>query len=80
MYARYTAFELDASDRERVPKFWSDVGGPSAARQPGFVQALITESNETPGRLRTVTVLRTREDFPRYYASDGREGAVGNLA
>jgi hypothetical protein len=49
MYARYTAFELDPSDRERVPKFWSDVGGPSAARQPEFVQALITESDGHEG-------------------------------
>ena len=72
-YSRYTAFGLDADDRDRALAFWHDVGVPSASTQPGFRLAVILESEETPGRLRTLTVWDRREDFDAYYASDDHQ-------
>ncbi len=69
-YSRYTAFAVDAADRDRARAFWREVGVPSATSQPGFRLAVILESEESPGRLRTVTVWDRREDFDAYYASD----------
>jgi heme-degrading monooxygenase HmoA len=72
-YSRYTAFGLDEDDRERALAFWQDVGVPSASAQPGFRLAAILESDEAPGRLRTITVWDRREDFDAYYASDDHQ-------
>jgi heme-degrading monooxygenase HmoA len=69
-YSRYTAFGLDADDREHALEFWQQIGVPSASSQPGFRLAVILESDETPGRLRTITVWDRREDFDAYYASE----------
>jgi quinol monooxygenase YgiN len=68
MYARYTEFEFDAADRERVLAVWSEIGIPSASRQPGWRGATILESEDTPGLLRLVTLWESRDDFERYYA------------
>lgn len=70
MYSRYSAFVFDEADRKKVLDFWEGFGVPSASRQEGFRGALILESAETPGRIRTVTVWESKEDFDRYYASD----------
>ncbi|MCZ7589131.1 MAG: antibiotic biosynthesis monooxygenase [Gaiella sp.] len=73
MYSRYSAFTFDDEARGRAMAFWSDVGAPVAATQPGFQLATILESDETPGRLRTLTVWRRQEDFERFYSSDDHQ-------
>ena len=74
MYARYTEFEFDAVDREQVLAVWSDVGIPSASRQPGWRGATILESDEQPGLLRLVTLWDSPADFERYYTGPEHEG------
>jgi quinol monooxygenase YgiN len=74
MYARYTEIEFDAQDRERVLAVWSEVGIPSASRQPGWRGATILESDERPGTLRLVTLWDSRADFERYYDAPEHEG------
>jgi quinol monooxygenase YgiN len=74
MYARYTEFEFDAQDRERVLAVWSEVGIPSASRQPGWRGATILESEEQPGLLRLVTLWDSPADFERYYTGPEHDG------
>ena len=74
MYARYTEFEFDAEDRERVLAVWSEVGIPSASRQPGWRGATILESEDTPGLLRLVTLWDGPADFERYYSAPEHVG------
>ena len=69
MYARYTEFEFDADDRDRVLAAWEEVGIPSASQQPGWRGATILESQDNPGLLRLVTLWESPEDFERYYAA-----------
>lgn len=70
MYSRYTSFHFDEANRKAVLDFWENVGVPSAGRQEGWRGGLIVESVETPGKLWTVTLWESEEDFDRYYASD----------
>jgi quinol monooxygenase YgiN len=70
MYARYTEFEFDPADRERVLRFWEEVALPSASRQPGWRAAWVLESDEREGALRTFTLWDDPADFERYRASD----------
>jgi quinol monooxygenase YgiN len=74
MYARYTEFEFDADDRDRVLAVWSEVGIPSASRQPGWRGATILESQDTPGLLRLVTLWESAADFERYYSAPEHVG------
>jgi quinol monooxygenase YgiN len=74
MYARYTEFEFDAQDRDRVLAVWSEVGIPSASQQPGWRGATILESQDSPGLLRLVTLWDSAEDFERYYAAPDHVG------
>lgn len=69
MYARYTEFEFDVPDRERVLAVWTDLGIPGISRQPGWRGATILESDEQPGTLRLVTLWDSQADFERYYTA-----------
>lgn len=77
MYSRYSAFICDDDAHDGAMAFWRDAGAPSVASQPGLRLAIILESEETPGRLRTLTVWQRREDFERFYA--GTEHQAINL-
>lgn len=70
MYSRYTTFSFDEADRQRVLDFWEQIAVPSASRQEGWRGALILESVESAGRLRTATLWESKEAFDCYYASD----------
>jgi quinol monooxygenase YgiN len=76
MYARYTEFEFDPSDRESVLEFWESTAVPSASRQPGWRGAYVLESDEREGALRTFTLWESAADFERYQASE-EHGTLG---
>lgn len=79
MYSRYTAFRFDPDDRTSVHQFWETVGGPVAARQPGFRGGLVLESNENAGVVRAVTMWDDMADFERFSTGPEHDPIVNGI-
>ena len=74
MYARYTEFEFDAADRERVLAVWTEIGSRAHPLSPAGAARRSSSRSDDPGVLRLVTLWDAPEDFERYYAAPDHIG------
>jgi heme-degrading monooxygenase HmoA len=79
VYCRYTQFSFEPADRSSVERFWEEVGGPIAARQPGFKGGLILDSEDSAGIVRAITVWADRADFDAFSGSDEHQPIVDGV-
>jgi heme-degrading monooxygenase HmoA len=63
MYSRYTSFHYQPYHLPAVEAFWDEVGGPVAARQPGFRGGYVLRSVEQPDLIRAITLWHSEEAY-----------------